>query len=592
MATKSYTTLYEAIKKFNDLHQDKPQVISAINRYLLPSFGLEIAGLRLTKAEQENAAKIAQEINVQKYSEENLLNRVNDTFKKNQLSKSKQRYPLSHIKNFNKFLKENNILNPELESINSPPKYYLKSTKVIDKSYIEYPKNKKRKKTIILSLNTHNYEKQIQEKGEKIVKKELKRISLELNNLNKFMTDDLNNRKVSASKTVQEIKRLLGWLFLEKDDLSKVGLCSLIKVIDTRVNYFDFDKINDYYINKGKLDHEARQASIKTIDWLKNFFYEYGVPNPSTRIIYINALLYIAKFLYKDITDTEETDNYEDIHIVRRLRLLKRNLPKPDKKIKDLYFTWEEILKVRDALKANADTTYITYKLWNGQRIKKQKRSKVVIAADLMKFLILCFFTVIPPDRSRTITELTIGKTLKHGLKTENGFIKYEKLNDKTLAKYYIHLQSKDYKTGDAYGEFWGVLPNIAFADKTTFYNYLDKWLYEGWRQVLLEVKGLDHDSVLVGIKSSKAFKDMKGRVGNTIKWIFKTKTGIPLNPHRLRHIFRSHVDNLDITPKESESIAFWMHHSELMAKNVYTIKSLEQKLSPGLEIMERITNT
>jgi hypothetical protein len=86
-----------------------------------------------------------------------------------------------------------------------------------------------------------------------------------------------------------------------------------------------------------------------------------------------------------------------------------------------------------------------------------------------------------PPDRQRTFRELTFGKTLKYGIRDEkrNTFTSYDKLKQEEEPKYYIHLLSHQYKTGDTYGTYWHEIKNVTYKDGKQFYDYLNQWLFE-----------------------------------------------------------------------------------------------------------------
>lgn len=586
---KLYTTLHFAIEQFNQNYQNKPQVISAINRHILPHFGLSISGSRLTNLEKQAANALTQNIDISTFVKQDLLNIIETSFEKNKLSKSKQKAPRSHLKFFIDFLEKNRFLKVVINEENLLFNHYLGNKKVIDKSYINLPQTKAHNPKIAINFDINYYQNLFKKYGKSNIQKELDRIQKELNDLSDFMLKDLGNRKPTITSTIKDIERLLGWDYLKTKDLSKVGFNSIIEVVNTRVNYFDFNKINEYFITKGRLDYEAKQSSAKTVNWLKDFFCNYGVKTIGTKLKYIGSVITLAKYLYKDITDEDEADNYEDITLLRRLCLFRKKLPQREKTIKNLPFTWQEILQVREALRVNADTHYTYWYDKKRGRTKRTKRPKDAIASDLMKFLMLCFLTIIPPDRIRTVAELSIGRTLKHGLKIDEGFISYDKLKDKSVAKYYIHLKPEDYKTGKTHGEFWGILPNPVFKNNLTFYDYLDKWIYKGWRELLL--KHLDHDYIFVSKQKSIPICKMKTRINNIFCKLFMSKTGIPLYPHTLRHIFCTYIDQIDISPKERESIAFWMHHTPGMAKKAYTMTKLKQKLAPGLELMNKIEN-
>lgn len=598
MQKQFYSTMLDAIEKFNAHYPNKQNVISTVNRFLLPSFGLELSGTRMTKIEKENAKIIANSINISELSKDDILARVENAFEQQKVIKSKRKSPRSLINFFiiflegYKFIKIVNEKDTESQDIR---RVRNKVPLTIDKSHIEKPKNKA-KEPITLSFNYKDYLKNDETKTQNIeiksIKKELNRIKKEFDIFNNFLKKTMRN--VTAESHLQRIKRILGWMYLHQDfTLNELTFTAIIEVVNTRINVFDFKQVEQYFIAKGKAELESKKAAKYTKNILETFFENYNVDNRQTRILYIDSLVALAKYLYKDITDEDEADNYEDIAVVRILRVYRRKLPKEAKKINQLYFTWEEVLKVRDAFKKDADTTHFyshrkaTDK--KSARIEKIKRSQQAIAESLEKFLILCFFTVIPPDRARTIRELRIGKSLKQGIKDGDTFIPFEKLNNPKLAKYYIHLNPEDYKTGDKYGEFWGELYNYSFDDGTKFYDYLDKWFHQGWRDILSERNKNypKHDYVFMRPRTTAPLN--KDGIYHIVEWIFRSKTGIGLGPHKLRHIFRTYIDEIGVSPTESASVASWMHHSEEVAKGVYTISELNKKLRPGFELMQKI---
>lgn len=305
-------------------------------------------------------------------------------------------------------------------------------------------------------------------------------------------------------------------------------------------------------------------------------------------------MISVAKYLYRDITDEDEAENFEDIAVIRTLSAARKKIPRKKNKSIDLIFTWDEILKVRDAwlVDFNDPYSYSHRKATSKKsaRIEKVKRSEFEMSRSLQKFLAIYFLTVIPTDRIRTIRELKLGKTLKYGIKTELGFVSVDKMSTPEKAKYYIHLESEDYKTGDSHGEFWGEIINCIFFDGSYFYDYLDKWLYQGYRQKLLSFDNQNHDFVFM--KSRKSTPLDKDASSALIRYAFNSKSGFKLNPHRIRHIFRTYVERrTDISAKEKESIAKWMHHSSDIAQIVYTNLNAQEELQPGFEAMQRINN-
>jgi hypothetical protein len=603
-----YTTLLEAITVYSNA-SNKRQIVSAINRYLLPAFGLKLSKNRMKANELVQAQELMGTIKLTELSDTDLLEALERGFEYTKTEKESRRYPRSYIKLFIEFLRENKSLKNEMqETINNkeksgnPPVRYLRNRKaaILDKSHIEKTTPKRKNKTEIkLSFNPSKYLDEFKKKypekedGEllKIIQHHLERISKSLSDFENFIVFTLNDRKITAELASGEITKLLGWLHKKGEPLDGLTVEKIISVIDTRVNIYDFIKFEDFLITEGKLRHKAKNEADKTIKLIKDFFLEYEVLNSRTKQIYLGALITLVKYLYRDITDESEASNYEDISVITKLRVFINKMPKQAKKIDTLPLTWAEVLEVRERLRLEANETHIYSDRNRGNKVRterSQRRSKSAISASLMRFLVLSMLTVIPPDRQRTFRELRMGKTLKHGLFTEAGFTPRTLLPNSNNAKYYIHLMPEDYKTGGKYGEFIGEIPNIEFKDGSEFYDYLNRWIYEGYREVML--RGENHDFLFTTIRKG-VLLDSKGMC-RLVSHIFKNKTKITVNPHKLRHIFCSYLDEIQVSDKERDAAAFWMHHSTEMAKNIYTIRDIQEKLRPTSSLMVKMNNS
>jgi len=603
-----YTTLLEATTVYSNA-SNKRQIVSAINRYLLPAFGLKLSKNRMNANELVQAQELMGTIKLTELSDTDLLEVLERGFDYTKTEKQSRRYPRSYIKLFIDFLRENKSLKNEIqETINdkeksgNPPVRYLRYREgaILDKSHIEKTTPKRKNKAEIkLSFNPSKYLDEFKKKypekedGEllKIIQHHLELILKSLSDFENFIVFTLGARKVTAELALFSITRLLGWLHKKGEPLDGLTFEKIIPVIGTRVNISDFTRFEDFLITEGKLRHKAKNEADKTIKLIKDFFLEYEVQNSGTKEAYLGALITLAKYLYRDITDEGEASNYEDISVIAKLRIFINKLPKQAKKIDTLPLTWAEVLEVRERLRLEANETHIYCDRNRRNKVRTerhQRRSKSAISASLMRFLVLSMLTVIPPDRQRTFRELRIGKTLKHGLFTEAGFISRTQLANSKDAKYYIHLMPEDYKTGDTYGEFIGEIPNIEFKDGSEFYDYLNRWIYEGYREVML--RGENHDFLFTTIRKG-VLLDSKGMC-RLVSHIFKNKTKITVNPHKLRHIFCSYLDEIQVSDKERDAAAFWMHHSTEMAKNIYTIRDIQEKLRPTSSLMVKMNNS
>jgi integrase len=157
-------------------------------------------------------------------------------------------------------------------------------------------------------------------------------------------------------------------------------------------------------------------------------------------------------------------------------------------------------------------------------------------------------------------------------------------------------LQPEDYKTGDSYGEWLGEFPNTEFPDGSKFYDYLNRWLFQGYQDANGEWHGMRELIAAPGVttvfateKLGKAYRlDL---IKNKITNIFRRWTGVPVSPHDLRHLYRTYIDDpaIGATPEEKESAAYWMRHSSEMAKKIYSHLECEKKLRLGAQMSERL---
>ena len=596
-------TLNDANKKFLEIYPQKTQVISAVNRFILTELGLVIKGKKITEHEKEKAKEIANNIILREINAEYLRTLLSQSFKRQRISLKSQKAPRSYINFYIGFLENNFFLKNKSSSIeekNQETKslYRIKNnpTRYIDKSHLQkLNKTRKAKQQIQLRLNPEWYLADYQIKYShntdeliiSIIEDQLTRIKKELENFKQFCFNYITKIEATLDTFLGDIKRLLGWLYLQEQNLARISLTNLVPVFDTNLKIDDFEDLEEYALAKEKCKYNSKKAAKNIREFLTFFFTEYQVVNLKTQKNYIFSLITLAKYLYRDITDDEEVENYEDIVIIQNLRNFSHKLTQKTPcsvKTKSLKFTWNELLIIREQLQQEASLNYSYSKVKNGGA-HRYARPKSAIAVSKMRFLIFCFLTLIPPDRARTIRELQIGETLKHGIKTQEGFISRENLLDSANAKYYIHLQEKDYKTGKIYGEFWGELPNYKFKDNTLFYDYLTDWIYGEWRKILL--RNETHNYCFCQSRTSKPHSQ------SSFHWLvahtFKNKTGIKMGTHQFRDIFCTHLEEINAPAEVRASAAYWMKHSEQIAKKVYTVVDLQAKLAPAFDFMNQL---
>lgn len=200
------------------------------------------------------------------------------------------------------------------------------------------------------------------------------------------------------------------------------------------------------------------------------------------------------------------------------------------------------------------------------------------IAKTYQYYLILSFFARVP-DRQRTFRELEIGRN----------FFKVED-DESGSSMWVIKHTAEDYKTGSTYGE----RPPLPLTTALT--QEIDDFL-ERWRPALL--RQISDDSTISHKQSSYVF--LQPRTGNPLtansvyqivsRCCYKYKQK-KTNPHLLRDMIVTHVrKNADASEKELEALALFMGHSITMQRDSYDRRTLVQKVSPAIKLMQNMND-
>ena len=156
----------------------------------------------------------------------------------------------------------------------------------------------------------------------------------QLEEYRKFLIEDrglCDDIKSSVDTNLTVTNFLLGWLYREKnvplDNLCLESIIPLLKVKPNRVEFKDVNGVvnqKEYLNTKKKLKEQGRERGEEAVILVKSFldFYSKAL---STRINVLAAIINIAKFIYKDITNTKVARDFEDIEIIELLRRLRRN---------------------------------------------------------------------------------------------------------------------------------------------------------------------------------------------------------------------------------------------------------------------------
>lgn len=406
---------------------------------------------------------------------------------------------------------------------------------------------------------------------------------------------------------------ILGWLHREKGvPLDEISLTSLVPVISLHPSIKNFNKIEDYWRATAIAVDTAKEEAKKVVSRAEEFFewralvsHEFAL---ETKVNYMDLIIFVAKYLYRDQTDINEALNFEDIIFVRHLQVARTRINRKAKEQQIFkkaekeanLLEWWEAWQVLHELKLRADCTKKTYSCIRRSGNKKgrkdtggYRRPVKAIAKDIQKFILFAFFVIIPPDRQRTFRELSIGGTLKHGLFDKKGkFTPVSSLEYRNLAKYYIDLGKNQYKTSKKYGPWRGEIPNYIFPDGTSFYSYLDKWLYFGyqdengdWHGFREALKPENHKFFFVQHNGKPFQNSAINERFHSICGLFLQKR---VNPHDLRHSFNTHLAEIGASQEERESASYWMKHSLEIARAKYEHVKMETKLEPAKELTQK----
>ncbi len=155
--------------------------------------------------------------------------------------------------------------------------------------------------------------------------------------------------------------------------------------------------------------------------WLKYQYNPLGKENgytisTNTTLKFIHALLNLAKFLYREITNSTMHPNYTDIPVImelRKLRSKEENSPVQSNPVNPVRRspTWEELGNLLKHLLDNCSPRLHPHKKWNTHvgKLKKQK----TVAKDFQRYLVIMFFRLISPDRQHVVRELRVHDTLR-----------------------------------------------------------------------------------------------------------------------------------------------------------------------------------
>jgi len=532
--------LLNMFEAFENSHssQDVSFVQSALFRFTLPGLtGRKPSGGRLTSKEIATARKTLDLIPISPNIGERLREAQKQTFELWNTPKERQRQPRFYLNLFIGWATNNRyfpfVEPPTLEerySFRNPRKICSKATNTL---------GLREKFTFSFEVNDYTQEPLDIEQ----IQQHLNRVKEELDTFKKYLITTQRNRDISASLHGIYLQQILGWFYKEMNvSLSEISLNKLVPFIklNPRINKFSQEEnaLLSQMLAKAQAQEEIKDEANNLVNLMMDFFsWLKHPPAFKTKQIYVEALMAYSKYVYRNETDKTMALNFEDIPIVNRLKVFHKEIGVRNKQISNSssnskYLPWSEIVSVLEKLRFEADLETISN---TNQRKKRRLRPRAI---SLQKFVLLSFFILVPPPRQRVIRELELGRTLKYGLFENGRFTPFEKMDNPSEAKYYIHLQPEDYKTGNIYGEWLGEFPNVEFPDGSTFYAYLNRWLFQGYQDTeskkwygMRELIASEGERTVFITAWAGKMNDSKS-IWATITNIFIRWTGTAINPH------------------------------------------------------------
>ncbi|MBD2254936.1 hypothetical protein [Nostoc parmelioides] len=175
-----------------------------------------------------------------------------------------------------------------------------------------------------------------------------------------------------------------------------------------------------------KLESQEVAKSVRSFlnDYIKWLKYQHNPFNKSdgyrisTNYIlkFYHATMNLAKFLYREITDSVMYPNYTDIPVIMELRKMRteeencRSKPNPVNSIKRNP-SWQELGQLLKVLLSLCSPRLQRHEKWNVNL--GRLRPQTAVAKDFQRYLIMMFFRIIAPDRQHVVRQLRVHDTLK-----------------------------------------------------------------------------------------------------------------------------------------------------------------------------------
>lgn len=552
-------------------------LFSTVFKYIIPACNGKIPkGKRISELEKENAFSLLETIPFAKVQEFPKL--LEAELKKQNISSNKAKKARFYIKKFLEWTKTQKWIEEESTNLNQ---YYRFKEPKKSRSYAgdcqvmpRRPSSKDRQRLDFDDLN--------------------KKAQTQLTEFRDFFKTQFNYREATIERDIETFLRGLGWLhFVQKVPLKDLDLTSFVfySLPPQTLRRKNFHSNDDYYTAKIKAEEEMEDNKNKTLSLLKKYL-EQTQTTKQTQITYLKSVKNLAIFLYRNDSKKKRVKNgYKDIPIIEGIRDLQNHLERESKKEsrrrispEQRRIPWKELLNVVEQFRIEFEQE-VRYNIrYDRQRLngnipqEKIKRTDLARARDLMRFLILSLYTVIPPGRPRDYMELELGNSFLQGGLEGGTFYPISQMRDFEKAQWWIKLSPEDYKTGAQYGHWQVPIPNLTYKNGKTLYEYIDLWI--------------NYYRPVFNPKHNCLFTNEKG---NQLKSLYPIKnaicrfTGVPVNPQNIRHMFVTHLREMGASEEELDSAAATMRHSRKTQQEVYDLQPRQEKMQTSLEYAKQI---
>ena len=136
------------------------------------------------------------------------------------------------------------------------------------------------------------------------------------------------------------------------------------------------------------------------------------------------------------------------------------------------------------------------------------------------------------------------------------------------------------YKTHKKYGDCKITVPNYSFGDGTSLYDYIDLWLNQ-YRSFL------NPEGNWLFVKYYVGDKWKRTDVHDMVVKVFYRHTGKAVNPHMLRHIFNTHLEESNASQDVKSASRKLMKQSDKMGKTTYNHGVNDRQVAPAIKYME-----